>query len=206
MLKSTTLARIVEAGKRVACPFEPYDKLVKSIVGCELSDREILARFYEPEVFEAPLSFRHIVEVAGLEFALWCTVAAPEYAPTWRLFAVRCVRDLESILPKEAIEALDAVESFSRSVQEPWTGGWDLKEVHYPWIPSQNNATLAQQVAIEAARDVVAYRPDIAARLAASDAAYAGASLVSAPRTEDWHRAYAAIRAMQKEYFLEAVS
>ena len=60
---------------------------------------------------DEPLPFETILESNGLDDALWCCRAEPQYAKEWRLYAVWCVRQVQHLLSDQrSIDALDVAE------------------------------------------------------------------------------------------------
>jgi hypothetical protein len=60
---------------------------------------------------DEPLPFARIVEINGLDDALWCCRAEPQEWKTWRLFAVWCARQVQHLATDpRSIDALDVVE------------------------------------------------------------------------------------------------
>ena len=47
---------------------------------------------------DEPLPFARIIEINGLDDALWCCRAEPQHAREWRLFAVWCARQVEYLM------------------------------------------------------------------------------------------------------------
>ena len=63
----------------------------------------------------APLAYSTILESNGLEDALWCLRAEPQHASIWRMYAVRCARRVQRLIPDErSIWALDVAERHAR--------------------------------------------------------------------------------------------
>jgi len=60
---------------------------------------------------DEPLPYARIVEINGLDDALWCCRAEPQHAREWRLFAVWCGRQVQHLMTDErSIAALDVAE------------------------------------------------------------------------------------------------
>lgn len=60
---------------------------------------------------DEPITYQQIVESVGLDDALWCCRAEPQYEREWRLFAVWCARQVQHLMDDErSINALDVVE------------------------------------------------------------------------------------------------
>ena len=58
-----------------------------------------------------PLPYARIVEINGLDDALWCCCAEPQHAREWRLFAVWCARQVQHLMTDDrSAAALDVAE------------------------------------------------------------------------------------------------
>ena len=89
---------------------------------------------------DEPLPFSVILESNGLDDALWCCRAAPEYDREWRLFAVWCARQVQHLMTdKRSIEALDVAERFANG------------------LATQQELDAARYAARAAARDAAGY-------------------------------------------------
>ena len=90
---TTTLNRISEHYPRA----EGWAKLLKHLDKTHTDDE--------------PLPFSVILESTGLDNALWCCRAEPQYAREWRLFAVWCARQVQHLMTdRRSIDALDVAE------------------------------------------------------------------------------------------------
>ena len=60
---------------------------------------------------DEPLPFETILESNGLDDALWCCRAEPQYAKEWRLYSVWCARQVQHLMTdRRSIDALDVAE------------------------------------------------------------------------------------------------
>ena len=60
-----------------------------------------------------PLSMELILDVLGIQDAIWCTRAFPEHHKTWALFIIACVKDRSQLMTDpRSIKALDIAEQF----------------------------------------------------------------------------------------------
>ena len=92
---TTTLNRI----RTGPCP-DGWEKLLKGL-GKTRADDE-------------PLPFAKIVEINGLDDAIWCCRAEPQYAKEWRLFAVWCARRVQHLMKDQrSINAIDVAERYA---------------------------------------------------------------------------------------------
>ena len=82
---------------------------------CEDGWRKLLAGLGKTEPDDEPLPFARILEINGLNDALWACRAAPDHARTWRLFAVWCARQVEHLMEDErSSHAIDVAERHAK--------------------------------------------------------------------------------------------
>jgi hypothetical protein len=63
---------------------------------------------------DTPIPYARIVEINGLNDALWCCRAEPQYASQWRFFAVWCARQVQHLLTDpRSIASIDVAERFA---------------------------------------------------------------------------------------------
>ena len=63
---------------------------------------------------DEPITYQQIVEAVGLDDALWCCRAEPQYDREWRLFAVWCARQVQHLMSDQrSIDALDVAERYA---------------------------------------------------------------------------------------------
>ena len=93
---TTTLNRI-----RAAQPCsEGWEKLLKHLAKTKADDER--------------LPFSVILESNGIEDALWCCQAEPQYAREWRLYAVWCARQMQYLMTDpRSIAALTVAENYA---------------------------------------------------------------------------------------------
>ena len=93
---TTTLNRIREHGP---CR-DGWEKLLKHLGKTKADDE--------------PLPFSVILKSNGIDDALWCCRAEPQYAREWRLFAVWCARQVQHwMTDQRSIDAIDVAERYS---------------------------------------------------------------------------------------------
>ena len=93
---TTTLNRIREKGP---CK-EGWEKLLKHL-GKTGGDDE-------------PLPYSVILKSNGLDDALWCCRAEPQYDKEWRLFSVWCARQVQHLMTDQrSISAIDVAERYA---------------------------------------------------------------------------------------------
>lgn len=141
---------------------------------------------------DEPLPFARIIEINGLDDALWCCRAEPQYAREWRLFAVWCARQVEYLMTDpRSKDALVVAERHAngKAADAELAAAWDA----------------ASAAASDAAWD--ATRATRAARAAAIDAAWTAArdAAWAAESAAAWAASDAA-RDAQKAEFLRVVT
>ena len=117
----------------------------------------ILTDFGKTKADDEPLSFKSILDSNGLDDAIWAlrSIDAPEV----RLFAVRCVRQIQHLISDErSLNALDVSEMYA-------VGNATSEELSAAWVA-------ALDAARDAARDAALDAVLDAARAEARDAAW----------------------------------
>ena len=153
---------------------------------------------------DEPLPFSKILEINGLDDALWCCRVEPQYAREHRLFAVACARRVEHLNPDPRVKnATDVAERYANGqatdeeLRTAWFAAWaawaagDARDA----APTARNAA---QAAWAATRDATWASGDaaLAAAWASGDAAGEAA----------WAAAWDAEREWQKQEFLRVVT
>jgi len=121
---------------------------------CREGWEKLLAGLGKTMADDEPLPFARIVEINGLDDALWCCRVEPQHAKVWRLYAVWCARQVQHLMTDpRSIAALDVAERHAtgEATDDELMAAWDA----------------ARAAARAAAWD--------AARVAAWDAAWAAA-------------------------------
>ena len=78
---------------------------------CEDGWRKLLSGLGKTAADDEPLPFARIVELNGLEDALWCCRAEPQHDKAWRLYAVWCARQVQHMMTDpRSIAVLDVAE------------------------------------------------------------------------------------------------
>lgn len=161
---------------------------------CQDDWEKLLNHLGKTQADDEPLPYSVIVESNGLDDALWCCRAEPQYAKEWRLFAVWCARQVQYLMiDKRSLDAIDVAEKFANglateveltSVQKAaWAATEDVAEEavwEFAW-------TAAEVTAEDATGDV------------AWDTARAAARVATGVAVRD------AIKALQTKKFLEIV-
>ena len=82
---------------------------------CSYGWTKLLAGLGKTCADDDPLEFARILEINGLDDALWCCRAAPQYDPEWRLYAVWCARQVQHMMSDpRSLVALDVAERYAR--------------------------------------------------------------------------------------------
>jgi hypothetical protein len=139
---------------------------------CQTGWEKLLAHLGKTKADDEPLPFSIILKSNGLDDALWCCRAAPEYAREGRLYAVWCARQVQHLMTDQrSTEALDIAERYANG------------------LATEEELAAARAAAGDAAR--------AAARAAARDAARAAARAAAgdAARAAAWDAAWDAARA-----------
>lgn len=81
---------------------------------CEDSWRKLLKGLRKTKPDDKPLRFTRILDICGLDDALWACRTAPQYDKTWRLLAVRFAREVQHLMKDpRSIAALDVAERYA---------------------------------------------------------------------------------------------
>jgi len=92
-------------------------KKIRACSPCESGWTKLLKHLGKTSADDEPLPFSVILESNGLDDALWCCRAAPEYDREWRLFAVWCARQVQHLMTDQrSIDALDVAERFANGL------------------------------------------------------------------------------------------
>ena len=74
----------------------------------------LLAGLGKTAADDKPLPFARIVEINGIDDALWCCRAEPQYDREWRLFGVWCARQVQHLITDpRSLAALDVAERYA---------------------------------------------------------------------------------------------
>ena len=128
--------------------------------------QKLLAGLGKTAADDEPLPFSRIVEINGLDDALWCCRAEPQYDREWRLYAVWCARQVQHLMTdKRSIDALDIAERFAN-------GEATRKELTSAGAAAWAAAEAAAEAAAGAAARAAAWLVDYEAALAAQKAEF----------------------------------
>jgi len=133
---------------------------IRACSPCESGWTKLLKHLGKTSADDEPLPFSVILESNGLDDALWCCRAAPEYDREWRLFAIWCARQVQHLMTdKRSIEALDVAERFANGLatqQELAAAGyaaWDAAWAAAGYATGAAAGDAAGAAAMDAARD-----------------------------------------------------
>jgi hypothetical protein len=139
---------------------------------CHDGWRKLLSGLGKTAADDEPLPFARIVEINGLEDALWCCRAEPQHDKDWRLYAVWCARQVQHLLTDpRSIAAIDVAERHAEGtatddeLAAARSAAWSAAE-SAAWSAAES---AAESAAVSAARSAA----ESAARSAAESAARA---------------------------------
>ena len=103
---------------------------------CDEGKRRALRAAGKNAPDDEPITYQQIVEAVGLDDALWCCRAEPQYDREWRLFAVWCARQVQHLMSDQrSIDALDVAERYAHGEATDeqlvaaraaaWVAAWD---------------------------------------------------------------------------------
>jgi len=94
---------------------------------CEDGWTNLLARLGKTSADDEPLPFAKILEINGLDYAVWCCCAEPQYAKEWRLLMVAYARRVgHLIIDPKAKNAIDVAERYANgeATDEELNAAW----------------------------------------------------------------------------------
>jgi len=124
---------------------------------------KLLAGLGKSEADDEPLLYTRIVEINGIDDALWACRAEPQYAKEWRLYAVWCARQVEHLMEdqrskdtlviaerhanseatdEELAAAWDAARdaAWEAARDAAWAAAWDDQTTHFIEICNATDA------------------------------------------------------------------
>ena len=178
---------------------------------CTNGWQTLLAYLGKTKADDEPLPYAVILKSNGLDDALWCCRAEPQYEKEWRLYAVWCARQVQHLMTDpRSIAALDVAERFANGgatqteMEAARDAAGDAAAGGAMWAAKWTAARTAAMWA--AARGAACDAAWDAARTAACDAACAART---AAGSAEWaaarDAACAAARDAQSVRFLEVV-
>ena len=85
---------------------------------CAEGWQQLLKHLGKTKADDEPLPYATILESNGLDDALWCCRAEPQYAKEWRLYAVWCARQVAHLITDaRSLEALDTAERHAHGLE-----------------------------------------------------------------------------------------
>lgn len=142
--------------------------------------RRLLTYLGKTKADDEPLSFKSILDSNGLDDAIWALRSID--APEARLFAVRCVRQIQHLISDERLlNALDVSEMYavgnatSEELSAAWDAAWDAARAEAQGAAHDAALDASWDTALDAARDSALDAARSEARYAARAAAWATA-------------------------------
>ncbi len=87
---------------------------IRAYSPCAEGWQKLLKGLGKTRVDDEPLQFSEILRINGLDDALWCCRAEPQYAKEWRLYAVQCARQVQHLMTDpRSLAALDVAERYA---------------------------------------------------------------------------------------------
>ena len=78
---------------------------------CKSGWEKLLRGLDKSQADDEPLPYADILRINGLDDALWCCRAEPQYSKEWRLYAVWCARQVQHLMKDQrSVAALDVAE------------------------------------------------------------------------------------------------
>ena len=180
---------------------------IRSHGPCEDGWKELLSGLGKTKADDEPLPFARIVEINGIDDALWCCRAEPQYEMEWRLFAVWCARQVQHLMTDQrSLDALDVAERYANgeATDQELDAARDAALAaarEAAWAAARSAARAAAGATARAAAGAAA---GATARAAAGAAARAAARSAAGATARD--AAGAAARAAQTKQFLSIVA
>ncbi|MDE2254312.1 MAG: hypothetical protein KGL42_08630 [Betaproteobacteria bacterium] len=132
---------------------------------CQSGWEKLLRGLGKTRADDEPLPYSTILRINGLNDALWCCRAEPQYAKEWRLYAVWCARRPQHLMTDaRSVSALDVAERFA-------LGDATTQELAAAKAAASAAAKAAASAAAKAAASAAAKAAPSAAAWAAANAA-----------------------------------
>ena len=135
---------------------------------------------------DTPITVRQIVEINGLDDALWCLRTMPEHDRRWRILAVRYARRVQHLMrDQRGLDALDVAERYANGLATD-------DELHAAEIAAEKAAWAARKAEWTTAEsERIADRATVEVALAD-----AGAAALSSARSAVWCTSWYAAEAV----------
>ena len=106
---------------REECHFNRGGKMISTTLNkirdchpCENRWKILMKSLGKTKADDEPMAFITILDILGLDDALWCTRSAPEHANVWRLYAVWCAKQTQHLMTDpRSIAAIDVAELYA---------------------------------------------------------------------------------------------
>lgn len=122
---------------------------IRAYSPCADGWRKLLKGLGKTQADDEPLPFAEILRINGLDDALWCCRAEPQYAKEWRLYAVQCARRVQHLMTDpRSLAARDVAEMYANGLatDEQLAAAWDAA-----WAAARAAAWAARDAAWAAA-------------------------------------------------------
>ena len=180
-------AAICPGGGGVSYPMTTTLNRIWACNPCDESKERALRAAGKDAPDDEPITYQQIVESVGLDDALWCCRAEPQYDRKWRLFAVWCARQVQHLISDQrSLDALDVAERYA----------------HGEATDRELAAACAAACAAAVGLPATGLQPTDQVGVAALAAASAAARDASAAAWD----ARAAVRAAQRDAFIQLVT
>ncbi len=130
---------------------------IRACSPCEEGWTKLLKGLGKTSADDEPLAYSRIVEINGLDDALWCCRAEPQHGKVWRLYAVWCGRQVQHLMTDQrSVAALDVAERHASGdatdaeLAAALDAAWDAADA--AWAAAR---TAARDAALAAARTAV---------------------------------------------------
>jgi len=165
---------------------------IRAQAPCNGGWHKLLAGLGKAQADDDPLPYARIVEINGLDDALWACCAEPQYAREWRLFAVWCARQsLQYTDDWRVVAAVNIAERYAHGMatEAAAAAAWSAAAAaaRAAWEAAETAAEAAAEAtsAAEAAAGVTAARA--AARAAQTERFLDVVGRAALAETEDSH-------------------
>lgn len=177
---------------------------------CKDGWEKLLTYLGKTRADDEPLPYATILKSNGLDDALWCCQAEPQYEREWRLYAVWCARQVQHLMTDQrSIDAIDIAEKYAN-------GQATKKDLNAAWNAARAATWAAAADADADAAWEAAWAADAATTRATTRAVARSASkAATAAKKAAWKAAWAAgasavdadneMEAKQAAKFLEIV-
>ena len=182
---------------------------------CQDGWEKLLTGLGKTHADDEPLDFLQILAINGVSDAIWAMRVEPQHERVWRLFAVRCAREVQHLMTDlRSIAALDVAERYANgeASAEDLTAAWvAAREADWEASEAAMAAAWVADAAWEASRTAARAASEASASAAwVADAAWeashtAAGAAAWAAGAEDWAaaRAAAGVAARQTEILRE---